>query len=293
MSCFGKLFWSNCFCFSAPEFTFATDILKQWGNGIFMQVELSSISQTQLKKWARLTDAKVRREEGIFLAEGIKVVEELLSSDWQTEAILVLPEKIKYWKGLVDKADSNIPVYSTTASQWKKLSQDKEPEGLMAIVQIKPAPDLTSFLYTSPGNALILYEINNPGNMGALMRSALWFGFTNIILSANCADYTNPKTVRASMGSLFHLTIVSDVDLIAALPQIKKTHYLVGSDVRKGLPPHPLPQKAALLLGSESHGLPEQLLDITDERWCIPGNAQADSLSLPQAAAVMMYEMSK
>jgi len=163
----------------------------------------------------------------------------------------------------------------------------------MAVVQIRPELDLTSFLSTSPGNVLILYEINNPGNMGALMRSAHWFGFTNIILSTNSADYTNPKNVRASMGSLFHLTIVSDVDLIAALPQIKKTHYLVGSDVREGLPPHPLPQKVALLLGNESHGLPGQLLDLADERWCIPGNARADSLSLPQAATIMMYECVK
>jgi len=258
-----------------------------------MQTEFSNASQAQLKRWARLDDNKYRQAEGIFLAEGVKVVDELLSSDWQTEAILVLPEKIKYWENLVKKADSNIPVYSITASQWKKLSQDKEPEGIMAIVQIKPIPTLSSVLSTSSGNTLILYEINNPGNMGALMRSALWFGFTNIILSNNSADYTNPKTVRASMGSLFHLTIVSDVDLIAALPQIKKTHCLVGSDVREGLPPHPLPQKAALLLGSESHGLSEQLLKIADERWCIPGNAQADSLSLPQAATILMYECVK
>jgi TrmH family RNA methyltransferase len=258
-----------------------------------MQTQYAQASQTQLKKWARLTDSKVRREEGIFLAEGVKVVEELLSGDWQIEAILVLPEKIKYWEKLVDKADNNIHVYSITGSQWKKLSQDKEPEGIMAIVQIRPEPTLSSSLSTSPENTLILHEINNPGNIGALMRSAHWFGFTNIILSTNSADYTNPKTVRASMGSLFHLTIISDVDLIAALPQIKKTHYLVGSDVRKGLPPRPLPKKVALLLGSESHGLPEQLLDLADERWCIPGNARADSLSLPQAAAIMMYECAK
>jgi TrmH family RNA methyltransferase len=258
-----------------------------------MQTELSSVSQTQLKKWARLTETKARRAEGVFLVEGVKVVEELLSSDGQTEAILVLPEKIKDWEGLVDKTDNNIPIYSITRSQWKKLSQDKEPEGIMAVVQIKPELDLTAFLSTRPGNTLILHETNNPGNVGALMRSALWFGFSNIILSANSADYTNPKTVRASMGSLFHLTIVSDVDLRAALPQIKKHHYLVGSDVRQGLSPRPLPQKAALLLGSESHGLPEYLLAFADERWCIPGNAQTDSLSLPQAATIMMYEMRK
>jgi RNA methyltransferase, TrmH family len=205
----------------------------------------------------------------------------------------VLPEKIKYWKKLVDKAESNVPVYSLTGSQWKKLSQDKEPEGIMAVTKTKPEASLSSLLTSATGHVLILHEINNPGNIGALMRSALWFGFTNIILSTNCADYTNPKTVRGSMGSLFHLTIVSDIDLMEALPQIQKTHYVVGSDVRKGVPPHFLQKKAALLLGSESHGLPAQLLALADERWCIPGDAQADSLSLPQAAAIMMYECVK
>jgi TrmH family RNA methyltransferase len=258
-----------------------------------MKTEFMNISQSQLKRWARLDDTKFRHAQGLFLAEGVKVVDELLSSDWPIEAILVLPEKIKYWEKLVDKAKNDIPIYQITGSQWKKLSQDKEPEGIMAIVQIRPEPTLSSSLSTSPKNTLILHEINNPSNIGALMRSAHWFGFTNIILSTNSADYTNPKTVRASMGGLFHLTIVSAVDLIAALPQIKKTHYLVGSDVRKGLPPRPMQKKVALLLGSESHGLPEQLLALTDECWWIPGNARADSLSLPQAATIMMYECAK
>jgi RNA methyltransferase, TrmH family len=258
-----------------------------------MKTEFLNISQAQLKRWARLDDAKFRHVEGIFLAEGVKVVDELLSSGWPTEAILVLPGKIKYWEKLVAKADKNIPIYQITGSELKKLSQDKEPEGIMAIAAMPQEISLSSCLAQAEGNILILQEINNPNNLGALMRSALWFGFTNIILSTNSADYTNPKTVRASMGSLFHLTIVSDVDLIVALPQIKKTHYLVGSDVRKGLPPHALPKKAALLLGSESHGLPEQLLAAADEHWCIPGNSQADSLSLPQAAAILMYECAK
>ena len=255
--------------------------------------EFLNISQSQLKRWTGLNNAKARREERIFLAEGVKVVEELLSSDWLIEAILVLPEKMKYWEELMAKVTGKSPVYQLTGTQWKKLSQDKEPEGIMAVVQCRPEPDLSSDLTALPGNALILQEINNPANIGALMRSALWFDFTKIILSHNCADYTNPKTVRASMGSLFHLTIVPDVDLVAALPLIKKSHYLVGSDVRQGIAPRPLSQNAALLLGSESHGLSEQLLAFTDERWCIPGNAQADSLSLPQAAAVMMYECVK
>jgi TrmH family RNA methyltransferase len=258
-----------------------------------MQSEFSNASKNHLKKWARFADAKYRREYGLFLAEGVKVVEELFKSDWQVEAILVLPEKISYWEKLIASAKDQSSVHQLTRSEWKKLSQDKEPEGIIAIVKQKEQPSLSALIKSSAGNMIILHEINNPGNLGALMRSALWFGFTHIILSANSADYTNPKAVRASMGSLFHLTVVSGVDLIAVLPQINKTHYLVGSDVRNGVPPHPLPKKAALLLGSESHGLPAQLLAPTDEHWIIPGNAQSDSLSLPQAAAIMMYEMTK
>ena len=255
--------------------------------------EFLNISQAQLKRWARLNDAKAREEESLFLAEGVKVVEELLASDWQIKALIIMPEKIKYWEGLVLPASKDIPVYRLTRSQWQKIGQDREPEGIMAVAGLKQAPDFSSWLAETSGNILILYEVNNPRNLGALMRSAHWFGFTNIILSANSADYTNPKAVRASMGSLFHLTIFSGVDLIAALPQIKKTHRLVGSDVRAGLPPRPLSKKAALLLGSESHGLPEAILRMADEKWSIPGSGKADSLSLPQAAVIMMYECAK
>jgi TrmH family RNA methyltransferase len=258
-----------------------------------MGIGFLDISQAQLKRWARLTNAKVRQEEGIFIAEGIKVIEELFVSNWQTNAILVLPEKNKNWEKLLPRAKQDIPIYQLSRSQWQKLGQDREPEGIMAVVSIKQGYSFSAWLAETPGNVLILHEINNPRNLGALMRSAHWLGFRSIILSSNSADYTHPKAVRASMGSLFHLTIITDVDLSKILPEIKKNYLLVGSHVREGSLPHAAGGKVALLLGNESHGLPENLLALVDERWCIPGNAQADSLSLPQAAAIMMYECAK
>ena len=95
------------------------------------------------------------------------------------------------------------------------------------------------------------------------------------------------------MGSIFHLTIIPDIDLSTALPEIKKNFFLIGSDVREGKFPHAVQKKSALLLGNESHGLPEALLRMADEQWSIPGSGKADSLSLPQAAAIMMYECAK
>jgi TrmH family RNA methyltransferase len=258
-----------------------------------MPAEFLNASSTMLKKWARLDDAKVRQEDGIFIAEGVKVVEELLASDWEIKAFLLMPEKIKYWEKLALPKTKDIPIYQLTRSQWEKIGQDREPEGIMAVVNIKPAQDFSSWLTKTSGNVLILHEINNPLNLGALARSALWFGFNEIILSTNSTDYTNPKAVRASMGSIFHLTIIPSIDLKAALPEIKKHFFLIGSDVRKGLLPHPVQKKVALLLGNESHGLPEKILEMTDEKWNIPGNSKTDSLSLPQAAAIMMYECMK
>jgi TrmH family RNA methyltransferase len=258
-----------------------------------MGISFLDISQAQLKKWARLADAKVRQAEGMFLAEGVKVIEELFVSDWQINAILVLSEKNKNWEKLLEKTTNNIPIYRLTRSQWQKLGQDREPEGIMAVVEIKQPPSLSSWLLNTSGNILMLHEINNPRNLGALARSAHWFGFTGIILSANSADYTNPKAVRASMGSLFHLAIIPDVDLPAVLPEIKKSFFLIGSRVQEGTLPHFMQKRTALLLGNESHGLPDELLKMTDEQWSIPGSGKADSLSLPQAAAIMMYECVK
>ncbi|MDI6722730.1 MAG: TrmH family RNA methyltransferase, partial [Candidatus Aenigmarchaeota archaeon] len=187
----------------------------------------------------------------------------------------------------------DIPVYRLTRAQWEKIGQDREPEGIMAVVAKLEAPKLSGWLAKVAGNILILHEINNPLNLGALARSAQWFGFSGIILSAGSVDYTNPKAVRASMGSLFHLTIIPDVDLAGALPDIKKRFFLIGSDVREGKAPHTVQKKTALLLGNESHGLPENILAMADEKWSIPGSGKADSLSLPQAAAIMMYECTR
>ena len=250
-------------------------------------------SQALLKKWAGLNDAEARRGEGIFLAEGVKVVTELFHAAWPARALLVLPEKIKYWKTAIKEKPEAVPVYQLSSAQWHKISQDKEPEGIMALASLPPQSSWGEAIKKGSGNALLVHEINNPANLGALLRSAHWFGFTNIILSEKSVDYTNPKTIRAAMGGFFYLTISANVDLMGALPEIKKTSFVVGSAARQGIAPRSTGRRTALLLGSESHGLPEELLAAADEKWTIPGCGQAESLSLPQAAAVMMYEIAK
>jgi TrmH family RNA methyltransferase len=95
------------------------------------------------------------------------------------------------------------------------------------------------------------------------------------------------------MGTLFHVGMMQDINFAETLPIIKEHFFLVGSHIREGIVPHACKQRTALLLGSETHGLPETLIRLADELWHIPGLGRGDSLSLPQAAAIMMYECTK
>jgi TrmH family RNA methyltransferase len=257
------------------------------------EITLRSPLSSQLKLWKKLSQAKYRHQEGLFLAEGHKVVQGLLNSKWSTKAILVMKRKSSEWNTFLSTIPQRIDVYGLSEREWDTLSQDKEPEGVMAVVAVPARADIDALLENGSGHILLLYQIGNPNNLGAVVRAAHWFGIETIILSTGSADFTNPKCVRSAMGTLFHVGIIQDVNFAETLPIIKERFFLVGSHIREGIAPHACKQRTALLLGSETHGLPETLIRLADELWHIPGLGRGDSLSLPQAAAIMMYECTK
>lgn len=250
-------------------------------------------SKGQLKFLAGLDQGKIRRREGRFLAEGQKVVQEALRSSWGIDYFLVRADKAGLWQSLLS-AMAGKGIYELTEAEWKRISQDKESEGVAALMAM---PRIRSYAEISPeceNRLLLLYQVGNPSNLGAILRCAHWFGVNTVLLSAGSVDFTHPKVIRSSMGSCFHLEIIDSVDFPQCLPDIQKHYTLVGTTVRGGVPPHPVHDKpSAILLGSESHGLPEEFLARADEQWCIPRVGDAESLSLPQAAAILLYEWTK
>jgi TrmH family RNA methyltransferase len=258
------------------------------------KVILTRPLKSQLKLWEKLSQVKYRHEEGLFLAEGFKVVQELLKSGWEFRAIMVFKKKTAHWNDFLCIIPEGIDVYELTETEWTKVSQDKTPEGIMALVVIPRCLDVSEALaQDDPGHLLLLWRINDPNNLGAVIRTAHWFGIRKILLSTGAVDFTNSKVVRSSMGSFFHVTIIPDVDFEETMPRIKEHYFMVGSHNRKGTMPRPCMKRTALLLGSESHGLPDALIHMMHELWYIAGAQNADSLSLPQAAAIMMYECTK
>jgi TrmH family RNA methyltransferase len=254
-----------------------------------MEHRIAKPLRAQLKRWRKLTLEKYRRREGRFLAEGVKVIDELLRSNRPLEALLVREGRADRWEGLLAQAPPGIGVFELAVRDWEALSQDPTPEGVMAVAVTPPPADLGCL---TDGPLLLLNGVNNPNNLGALLRTADWFGFHTVLIGAGSVEAHHPKAVRTSMGSLFHVTVSEGVDFATLLPTLRERFQVVGSGANRGIPPHPCPAATALLLGSESHGLPEELLAMTDEQWRIPGGG-AESLSLPQAAAILMYECTR
>jgi TrmH family RNA methyltransferase len=275
-----------------------------------MQTLPGKPSKAELARWQKLSMTKYRRREGLFLAEGRKVIRELWKSRWEIEALLEMegkedipsqllggpPDYTDRGKGTqrAGRAEGigTVQRYILSEKEWGKLSQDQAPEGAMAVVRLREHGNWQARLQETPGHVLLVDGINNPNNLGAIMRTAQWFGIAMVLLSTGAVDWTHPKVVRTSMGSLFHLEIFDSLNFREIIPVVRTTHILIGSDVRHGVPPHGQEERTALLLGSESHGVPDELIEIIDEKWHIKG-AGGESLSLPQAAAIMMYELTK
>jgi TrmH family RNA methyltransferase len=248
-------------------------------------------SKEQLKFWSGLSQPKRRQKEGIFIAEGIKVVREILRSGKKAEYFLVHRDKADKLADLPALIkDSGL--YLLSPGEWKHISQDKESEGIAALMP-RTSVSLPGPCGFDGLRYLFLYQIGNPANLGAIFRTAHWFGITNILISKNSVDATHPKTIRASMGSVFHLQIWEDIPSLEILSLLKERFTLIAATHRKGQNPHSLHEPSVVLLGNESHGLPEKILSMSRENWCIPRLGGAESLSLPQAAAIILYEWTK
>ena len=152
------------------------------------------ITKNEIKQVAALRQQKFRKEQGRFVVEGRKMVEELLQSSFATEALYATEE----WMGTFPQAEL------VSGMQMEQMSGQDTPPGILAVVQI---PERQQLSY-NPRFILALDGIANPGNMGTIIRTAEWFGIHDIVCSPDCVEVWNPKVVQATMGSLFRINVL-------------------------------------------------------------------------------------
>ena len=243
------------------------------------------MTNNTIKKIQSLKRGKYRREYSQFFIEGKRLVESALESGAKMENVYYTDAFNNENPGLIQKIEKAGFTFEQIATkQLEKISFTQSPAGIAAVCNFPDMgnPDVNQHKW------LYLYQVSDPGNMGTLFRSAAWFGFTHIALSPDCVDPFNPKVVRAGMGAHFGLSIHSNIELSL----FADSHTLIGADHRgNDVADFKSPEKFVLILGSEAHGLSNDIQGILDQTISIEKTGVGESLNVGVAGAILMEKL--
>ena len=233
------------------------------------------ITKNQIKLIKSLRVKKNRIQSGFFIAEGEKIIDELLQSKLETVHIFSTVNKYNF-------SDYYIPIKNT---QLKQISNLKTPNKVVGLFKI-PKNSVIDF----NSNIIALEEINDPGNLGTIIRLCDWYGLKNIICSTNSVDCYNPKVIQASMGSISRVNIsYMDLEKLVA----DKNHKTVMADLKgEKLRNFNFSKNQIIFFGSESNGFSKKISSKIENRITIEGlNNNVESLNLATSVGIILYEL--
>ena len=257
---------------------------------------LKYISKSRLASLKKLKQKKYRAVENKFLIEGEKIIKEVLGSGAETELILATEHVSENNLHLISLIKSHyIPLEFIHSRDAEQLSDVITPQGIFGIVKIKEnkiSPDK----FDGNTELIILDSITDPGNLGTIIRTAHWFGMNGIVIGRQSIDLFNPKVIRASMGSLFHISVWHNSDIKKDIKELKKCGFTIFAAHQEGSKSLAKLKKTlpkVIVFGSESHGISEEILKLCDDKIQIAGFNRFDSLNLSVAAGILMWEMKR
>lgn len=252
------------------------------------------IPKNKLKDFSKILEKRHRQETGRFLIEGVRLFEEFLSSGLPADWIVVESDFESAHPKLFYILQKQFPkqVWTAAPSEFRRLCDTEHPQGIVAAVQ-KPS--------TFPSKAddfliLALDHISDPGNLGTILRSADWFGVSDVYLGESCVELYNPKVVRATMGSIFRLRCFEASPLKDVLQDMHRNGRRIvaasSADSAVSLP-WLLPGPCTLVIGNESTGITADVAGVCDDFVRIKKFGNGESLNAGVAAAVLLYEFTK
>lgn len=238
---------------------------------------LFMLSSNQRKLISHLQKKKYRLEKNLFVAEGKKVINELINSDWPFKNLFSTEEDFH--------PDSEL----LTSDEMKKISNFKTPSQALGVFLLPEPQKILSEPIT-----IGVDGISDPGNLGTIIRLCDWFGISELICSKNTVDCFNAKVIQASMGSIARVKCHYVTDLGEVLTKMQKPIYgaTIGGD---SIYSTKLPNKASYIFGSESHGISKPLFNHLKGEFSIPsfrdGDNRAESLNVANATAIFLSEL--
>ena len=256
------------------------------------------LTQSQSKFFQKLLLKKYRQTERRFIVEGAHLVAEAMQSDWEVEAVLLSAAMLKSAEAASIEQEvkrRGLKVFEISENELKKLSDTATAQGALAVLRMKamPAEPLWSSL---PQKSVIvaLENVSDPGNAGTIIRTCDWFGVNAVALDEHSTELYNPKVVRSTMGSLFHLPVISDVRLPEVLQQATKNGYTVyvttlseGEPLSSGM----FAEKSFFVFGNEARGVSAEVRRMADKLLTIPRIGKAESLNVAASCAVVLSSL--
>lgn len=240
------------------------------------------LSKSQISFIKSLQQKKFRKEHNLFIVEGLKSITEFLASKYKVHSIYCLDTELSKLPNLSEK----IKIFEISEAELGKISSLQAPQQALALIEI---PYSLNNLQITDEIVLVLDGIQDPGNLGTIIRTADWFGFEKIVCSKNTVDAYNPKVVQATMGALSRVSLFY-VDLFDFLKDHKLPKFgtlLNGNNIYA----QEWPGAGFLVLGSEGNGISDEIISLLDHSITIPKLGLSESLNVGIAAAICCSEI--
>jgi TrmH family RNA methyltransferase len=257
---------------------------------------LTSRQNPKIKQIRLLNRRKYRREQGLFVVEGIRHVGEAIEANAEIEYLLYVPEMLRsdFAYNLITRLElSNTPVFTTTPDIFASLAGKDNPQGILAVVKecLKPLSGLNKDNFNW---GVAIQAPQDPGNLGTILRTLDSAGADGLIVLGNGTDIFHPTAVRASMGTLFWKPIIyTQFEEFYTWQSIHQFHiYGSSAKAEQNYKQVSYQRPAILLLGSEREGLEDRLAEMCELVVRLPMYGRATSLNLSVAAGILIYEIS-
>ncbi|WP_172255380.1 TrmH family RNA methyltransferase [Saccharibacillus deserti] len=253
--------------------------------------QIESTSNARVKEWAGLLEKKHRDRQGKYMVEGVHLVQEALRSGADVECVAYDMARGVPAELAQDARSSSTDWIAVSAAIVSKCTEARTPQPVFAVVR-KSSAKLANVLEAANGLVAVLDGVQDPGNVGTIIRAADAAGAAGVLIGRGCADIYNPKTVRSTMGSLFHLPIVEG-DLTELLPQAREASAkIVSTSLQARQNCYEADYRGAtwFVFGSEGGGVSPEVEAFVDETIIIPMPGRAESLNVAMAASVLLFE---
>jgi len=250
---------------------------------------IKSLDNTLLRETRKLKEKKHRVEREEFIVEGFRFVSEAIESSFQVPFVFVSEVAKDKWEkyNLQEKLKKETRVFLINEAALKGICSTETPQGIAAVVKNKQrAVDKEQGFY------LLVDKVQDPGNLGTLIRTAHAAGALGVILTKGTVDVYNEKTLRATMGSIFYIPIIEDKELTITKGLIAEGFKLVASflDTEDNFYDVDLKNKVIIAVGSEASGVSEAIIQLCNSKVKVPMPGGAESLNVAIAGSIMIYE---